>query len=571
MYKLSYEQIQTIQENTTRKLINYINDFIKKDNSLDSIEFYYPDFDDEKTMIAFNVWVSIDYRTHYGKSFIEHMLEEKPHGLTSLEKEILRERNKSYISLFEIQGIREEFIYVLDLLTMKKHKIWEPALSNILKKSDLIFGRIGKIIEHKGFIGNISFLPPAVKDMFIEKVFIDYNHIRFKSPKLTINQYLKYYSVNVYKIYTECIYDVVETEEDIGSILYDELEEFEYYLSLQLPRMKIKKYINNLINLFEYYLMEDEMTLYDLNQFNMEELINIMIEDGFVTSQSELNSYISTLKKYLGYLKNKYPLYKESYEDIMKISQNRFLYLNRIQYIETPFKINRKIAQNVPNMLNEQAFDFIMDYEKFLIYLMNEPLEVTKKRKYIKRNNLLELNNIMENQETIDKKAPNQPDFPLIHLFYKFSLDNGLFKIDNDILVPSKKASQFLRLNDGEKYSLFLQYILSNKFLSYINDSLDKKTLEHTKKNILNLLSNLEENINYKYSSLLPACLEFPEFLLIYYKFLELLGLLKYNYYPKFSISITSFGKMVFRILTEDENHTNGKLIKLSKYQENSK
>ena len=48
MYKLSYEQIQTIQENTTRKLINYINDFIKKDNSLDSIEFYYPDFDDEK-------------------------------------------------------------------------------------------------------------------------------------------------------------------------------------------------------------------------------------------------------------------------------------------------------------------------------------------------------------------------------------------------------------------------------------------------------------------------------------------------------------------------------------------
>ena len=57
-------------------------------------------------MIAFNVWVSIDYRTHYGKSFIEHMLEEKPHGLTLWKKEILRERNKSYISLFEIQGIR---------------------------------------------------------------------------------------------------------------------------------------------------------------------------------------------------------------------------------------------------------------------------------------------------------------------------------------------------------------------------------------------------------------------------------------------------------------------------------
>ena len=114
---------------------------------------------------------------------------------------------------------------------MKKHKIWEPALSNILKKSDLIFGRIGRIIEHNGFIGNISFLPPSVKDIFMEEVFIDYNHSRLKSPELTIDKYLKYCSVNVYKIYTECIYDVVEIEEDIGSILYDELEEFEYYLS----------------------------------------------------------------------------------------------------------------------------------------------------------------------------------------------------------------------------------------------------------------------------------------------------------------------------------------------------
>ncbi len=30
MSRLSYKEIQTIQENTTRKLIKYINDFIKK-------------------------------------------------------------------------------------------------------------------------------------------------------------------------------------------------------------------------------------------------------------------------------------------------------------------------------------------------------------------------------------------------------------------------------------------------------------------------------------------------------------------------------------------------------------
>src|SRR5699024_10011454 len=179
MSRLSYKEIQTIQENTTRKLIKYINDFIKKDNSLDSIEFYYHDFDDEKTMIAFNVWVSIDYRTNSGKTFIEHMLEEKPHGLTQLEKEILRERNKSYVSLFEIGDIRGEFVHVRDILTGKKHKIWEPSLANVLKKSDLIFGRIGRIIEYEGFIGNISFLPPSAKEKFLEEIFVDYNRLRF--------------------------------------------------------------------------------------------------------------------------------------------------------------------------------------------------------------------------------------------------------------------------------------------------------------------------------------------------------------------------------------------------------
>lgn len=569
MYRLSYEQIQTIQENTTKKLIKYINDFIKKDDSLDSIEFYYPDFDDEKTMIAFNVWVSIDYRTNYGKSFIEHMLEERPQGLTYLEKEILRERNKSYVSLFEIQGIRGEFVYILDMLTRKKHKIWEPSLSTILKNSDLIFGRIGKIIEHKGFIGNISFLPRSVKDIFVEEVLINYNRIRLKSPELTIDRYLKQYSVNIYKIYTECIYDVIEIDEDIGSILYDELEEFESYLSLHMSRLKIKKHINNLINLFEYYLMEDEMTLYDLDQIDMDYLLDVAIDDGFVTSQSELSSYISTLKKYLGYLKNKSPIYKEPYKKILEISKNRFLYLNKMQHMKLPFDIDRNISNRIIHILNEQSFDLIMDYEKFLLYMLNNPLETTKKRKHIKRTNLLELNDIMENQENITKKAPNQVDFPMIHLFYIFSIDIGLIRLTEGFLVPTKKSSQYLRLNDGEKYSLFLQYIWSNKFLSYMNSSLDDNSLESIKESILDLLNNLEENINYKYSSLLPGCWKFPEFLLTYYKYLELLGLLKYNYYPKLTINITPFGKMVFRIVSEDEVDNNGKVIELKKYREN--
>ena len=62
-------------------------------------------------------------------------------------------------------------------MTGKNIPYGKPALADMLKASDLIFGRIGRIIEHKGFIGNISFLPPSVKDTFIEEIFIDYNRL----------------------------------------------------------------------------------------------------------------------------------------------------------------------------------------------------------------------------------------------------------------------------------------------------------------------------------------------------------------------------------------------------------
>lgn len=571
MNKLTYEQIQTIQEKTTKKLINYINEFIKKDRSLDSIEFYYPNFDEQKTIIAFNIWVSIDYKTDHNKTFIEHMLEEKSNQLSSLERQILIERNKSYISLFEILNIKGEYISLIDLLTRKKHTIWEPNMANILKSSDLIFGRIGNVLNHKSFIGNISFLPPSIKNTFIEEVFLDYNYTRLKFAELSITQYLKQYSVNLYRIYTECVYDVMEMDEDTTSILYDELEEFENYLQAQMPRQIIKKHITNLINLFEFYLIDEDMTLYDLDQIDFKYLLDEAIDDGLISTQSELSSYISTFKKYLGYLnlKTRTPIYKQAYEDILEISKNRFLYMDKFKEIHPPFNINRRLSSRIANILSNKAFEFIMDYERFILSTISNPLELTKKRKYIKRKDLIKLNEIMGNQSIITKKAPNQEDFPMLHLFYTFSLKYNLIKLKDDLLSITKKGSRFLRINDEEKYSLFVQYIWGDEFLSSISKTLDSNCLESTKKNILGLLNNLEENTFYRHKALLPACIKFPEFLSIYYKYLELMGLLKHNYSPHPSIAITPFGKIVFNVLAKQNKSIEykAKIINLNNHQ----
>ncbi len=46
-----------------------------------------------------------------------------------------------------------------------------------------------------------------------------------------------------------------------------------------------------------------------------------------------------------------------------------------------------------------------MDFEKFLLYMMNNPLKTTNKNKYIRRKDLLNINEVMENSESVVKKS----------------------------------------------------------------------------------------------------------------------------------------------------------------------
>lgn len=569
MSKLDYETIQSIQETTIKKLIKYVNEALKKDINLDSIEFYYPDFDESKARLAFNVWISTDYITSSGKSFIEMMLDEKSNQLSNLEKNILIERSKTFVSLFEIEKIDGEYIYVKDLLTGDKHTLLEPNISSILKPADLIFGRVGKIIEYKGFIGNISFLPHSMKDEFIEKIFVDYNRARFKDPDLTMDRYLKLYSINIYKIYTESIYDAIDKELQDGSDstidLYDELDNFEMFLETHLSRSEIKVHVTNLINLFEYYMLENDGSLKDLASMDLDQLFNKAIDDGLITSQKEFSSYVSTLKQYFKYLKTINPKYREAYRNILKVSRNRFLYIYNAQNVNNDFNINKTLSYRISDTINDRSFDFIMDYEKFLLYLISNPLMLTKKRKHINRKTLIELNNIMELKEGVTKKTPNQEDFLLLNLFYNFSLANRLVKIVGYKLAITKRGHVFLRLSDEEKLTLFIQYLLSNKILEFMVSDSDKNLAIHTRNNLLKLLYTLKEGMDYEYSQLDFSSLGPVRYVFSYLKYMELIGLVEFNRYPP-GFTLTHLGKVVFNIL-QDKNKeldSKGKVIYLN-------
>lgn len=568
MKKLDYKRIQEIEMSATKKLLKYISKEMQDENILDKLEFYYPDFGEYKHRLAFNVWISIDFIGPDGKTFIEKFLKEKSSGLTSQEKIILIERNKSKLSLFEVIAIHGEFIEVLDMLQNKIYNLWEPEMNSMISTGDFIFGRVGNLLDNMGFIGDINYLPNSIKDIFLEEVLVDFNHLRLKSPLLTISEYLKKYSINLYKIYTNCIYEAIEMDEDITSIVYDELDEFEIYLEIETPTTVINKYISNLLDFFEYYLADEDLTLYDLNKVDLICFFHTAIEDGFIVSQEDLNSYIATFKKYLGFLSNKDSNYKDIYKEMLHISKSRFELMNQLKLVKSPFVIDKELSNAVSNYLNEDAISFIMDYDKFILYILDYHIGLTEKNKYIKRKNLLEINQMLESPNYTNKKSPNQKDFPIIDLFYNLSLKLGLISISDDALLITEKGTNYLRLRDEDKYTLFFQYIWNNDFISIISNIENKKTLKKIKKDMINFLSSLNEDKNYEISTILSKFTGYTKFFLNYYLYLQYLGIIKYSLYPNYEIKVTPLGKVVLNLF-EERNHKKTKcpVIHLQSYK----
>lgn len=549
MQEFNYSDIQKIDKSATKKLLKYISKEIKEESILDKLDFFYPDFGEQGHTLAFNVWVSIDFISKDGKTFIEKFIEENTSVLSYSEKQVLCERNKANISLFQVLSIEGDYIKLSDLLQNKLYTVWDQELSKSMSIGDYTLARVANLLGHFVFIGDISFLPPSTKEMFLEKVIVDFNRLRLSTKSLTIKQYLKKHSINIYKIYTNCMFEAMEKEEDNISMFYDELDEFESYLSLKTPSTLIKKYSANLIDLYEYYLADDDLTLYDIDKMDLKNFFKDAISQGFIISQNDLNLYIATLKNYIGYLNNKFDHYQEAYQEIFNISQDRFELMNILKSTELPFSIDKELSNVVATFLNQDSLELIIDFDKFLLYIIDEDLELTNKTQHIKRKDLLEINSLFEVPYFIDKSSPNQKDFPLINLFYDFALNINVIAIEDNHLSVTDKGENYLRLKDEDKYSLLFQYILGNEFIGKTNKIVDMKLIDEYKSNILHMLSKMEENKNYNLEEVLSNLSKDLFSSYDYFQYLKFLGIIDYKLYPSYMLNITLLGKLILNFL----------------------
>ena len=438
-------------------------------------------------------------------------------------------------------------MYVEDIFSNTHHIVWEPELSQIVEKSELIFGRVAKVIVYEKFVGDISFLPLIGKETFGRAIYYDYNLIRKKEPDISMEEYLRKYSLNIYKAYTDCIYEILDLDDDESLQLSKELGEFEQYLEENLSENTVKKHIKNLIDLYDYYLYDNELTLYDIDKINFDSLFKEGINSGLISSQTQFNSYIATIKKYIKFLIDNEVEgdYKKIYNEILDISKNRENYFTPKTPISIPFKWDRDLDIPMKDNLNSKTIGFLKNYEKYLFSIGN-------------------------NDENI------APTSPLLNLFYKFSLCYNILSVLRNKLVYSSKKDEYLKLSDWEKAALFIDYIWNILRWNELTHSPQNILEQDNRFEIVDNLSNLNTNTVYNYEKVKYKDIKTPIFDKYIIKFFDLMGLLNYDESSIFennsgpSISITPLGKKVFDVLKEDKNkdvESMGKIIHLNQWK----
>lgn len=556
MQKLNYDLVHKLDIHTTNKLLDFINNDANAEDILKKIEVDFPFSLDDGNKLRLTSWISLDYIDEDGKTFIDKFLESD--YVTSLERDILLNKNKSFISIFEILTISDEYMLVLDLLQNKEFTVWEKALNGFFDEGEILFSRIGKIFDEYTFMGDVSFLPKSVKDIFMEQYIIDLNEKRKDDPSLVVEDYLKKHSIEILIIYNNCILSVIDTDDDLDSSFYEDLDEFEGYLSTKIDIFKVKGHLANLIEFFDYYLAKDDLTLYNFKDVDLNDFFDMAIKDNIINSKESLNSYIDTFKKYLFFLSKNNKEFIESYNNIINISRNRFTLMSDLDNSDSLLSIDRNLEKEIENSLNEVSVTLILNFDKFLLYLIDGKIEVTPKRKSIKKKFLRKISYLLNDKDQNEDFEPSRSELFMIDVFYNISLQLNLVSLlEENIIKLNKAGIAFLNSKDGEKFSLILSTVW--KYL----DSIDYS--DH----ILKFAMDLESHVSYDVKELISKYGGISKEVIDSHEYFKILGLTESNYCPSYTWEITSLGKIVFDYYYDLKfTSKNDKIIDLNSYKQ---
>ncbi len=119
----------------------------------------------DKSEGFFNEWFLYDFKMVNGDTPIEYFTRSNPFELKDLELEFYRNLLNNKFGIFEVLEIElGRSMFIKDLQTGKKWKIFENKATYNSEIGNIFFGRVGKVEDHYELIGADSFLLQGVDD-----------------------------------------------------------------------------------------------------------------------------------------------------------------------------------------------------------------------------------------------------------------------------------------------------------------------------------------------------------------------------------------------------------------------
>ena len=459
---MDHDTLQELENLATEKLIDHINKdgraSILFQESLEEYEF----LDMEGSHIPFNLWLCCDYRDTSGKGFV-HRLIESDKSLSSKEKDILVGKADSYVTILEITDFSEPYAIAFDVLNHVEYKLLEPKVSVILKKGDYLLARVGEVLSAVRMLGEVSFIPKSVLPYLLREVIRNYNDL--DRPRSDMRSFLKNNSLFLYETYYQTVYENYEPEEGDLLPIYDEMDEFEEYLSMKSSSEGIERHLSNLIELYEYQLADDGTSLKDLNKVDLQQMLVDMINEKIITTPLMLNSYFSTLREYLGFLAKNDKSYRKPLSDLQSLSQERFRYVKEILHQNRLSQGDPLLSIRLREVEYKPTNTYLNDFDRFLLYIYETPVELTETRGTIKRKDINKLTRFFEGDYPMFFSRRGTTGMAILNFFTKMGIGLKLLKIKDGMLLVTSRTDEYLSLSREDKLTMHLKCFWKSGFI----------------------------------------------------------------------------------------------------------
>lgn len=459
---MDHDKLQELENLATEKLIDYINNDGRASKLFQENYEEYEFLDMERSHIPFNLWLCCDYRDQSGRGFV-HRLIEADRNIPPIQREILLGKAESFVTILEIKDFYEPYAVAFDVLNHTEYRLLEPRVSVILKKGDYLLARVGKVLSSVRMLGEVNFIPRSALPYLLREVIRRYNDTDVTRGDM--KSFLKTNSLFLYESYYHTAYENHEPDEGDMLPIYDEMDEFEEYLSLKSSQEGIERHLSNLIELYEYELADNGASLKDLNKVNLKEMLQDMISEKFITTPLMLSSYFSTLREYLGFLAKNDKTYRRSLAELQSLSQERFRYVKEILRQNRLSQGDPLLSIRLREIDYKPTNTYLDDFDRFLLYVYETPVGLAENRRTIKRKDLNGLSRFLEGEYPMLSSRRGSTGVTILDFFSKMGVDLKLLRVKEGQLVVTSRTDEYLGLSREDKLTMHLKCFWKSGFI----------------------------------------------------------------------------------------------------------